>query len=80
MPEQNGLAKFPGGEELYYFPDALMAFDCRVENSVMCDDYLVIVSRVSGYQKGEGLKPLVRFGHGYASIDDTIFSDDPYPI
>jgi flavin reductase (DIM6/NTAB) family NADH-FMN oxidoreductase RutF len=80
MPEENGLAKFPGGEEIYYFAHSLLAFDCQVEESFQSNDYMVIVSRVMGYQKGDGLKPLVRFAHGYASIDDTIFSDDSYPV
>jgi len=78
--ERDGLAKFPGDEELYYFAHSLLAFDCQVEKSFRSDDYLVIVSLVRGCQKGDGLKPLVRFGHGYAAVDDTIFSDDSYPV
>jgi len=78
--EQNGLVEFPGGEEIYYFAHSLLAFDCEVEKSFHSDDYLVIVSLIRGSQKGNGQKPLVRFAHGYASIDDTIFSDDPYPV
>jgi flavin reductase (DIM6/NTAB) family NADH-FMN oxidoreductase RutF len=80
IAQPDGLLKFPGEEEIYYFAHSLLAFDCEVEKSFNCDDYLVIVSLVRGCQKGDGLKPLVRFAHGYASIDDTIFSDDSYPV
>jgi len=77
---QEGLVQFPGQKEIYYFANSILAFDCEVEKSFQADDYLVIVSRIRGSQKGDGQKPLVRFAHGYASIDDTIFSDDPYPV
>jgi flavin reductase (DIM6/NTAB) family NADH-FMN oxidoreductase RutF len=80
ISEREGLAKFPGGEETYYFAHSLLAFDCQVEKTFQCEDYLVIVSLVRGCQKGDGQKPLVRFDHGYAVIDDTIFSDDSYPV
>ncbi len=63
-----------------YLSDALFALDCRVEKTVIEDDYVIVVSRVEDFQKGSGKTPLIRFRHSYGSIGDTISANDNYPI
>ena len=63
-----------------YLPEALFAVDCRVEKTVVEDDYVMVVSRVEDFHNGSGKTPLIRFRHSYGSIGDTISANDNYPI
>jgi len=74
------LVQFAGGGKQFYFGSSLFAFDCEVEDSFDASGYVGVVSLVRSSEKGNGAKPLIRFGHGYGSVDGTIFSDDIYPI
>jgi len=74
------LVRFFGNGDRFYFRTCLFALDCQVERVLEADGCSAVISLVRGWEKGGGSKPLVRFEHGYGTVDGTIFSDDSYPI